>query len=297
MWSLSQDIYSVVWFQDTETHGQWCMWVNSRGLSVNLSWIHPEWRKRQGDGAKDGEKRVCPAKWLSRSLESDEWQIRCQLTERSLWLPALHRWSLSDTHTSEAVQPRWVIALCIKQVNLCRKNNTIWLWQTFPITRIALVLNRKTISQPTHSGLVFMFGSLRYCTIIQCPVCDLSFATLHAKKWPHAHTAMTPDEWALRWTLCVCPRSVSLCWSLKGVVNLSLMNWCCFQEGGRLNKCAIVRLARPLYVWLVLLFHSLTQEQRETTYSCQSEFQFTLIIRAYCQTINYKRRVCKAKNA
>ncbi len=172
----------------------WQTWVWATRIKVCVS-TALAWRwtlgytlcggRRKGKGReRDGEKRVWPAKWLSRSpsLLSDKsnanWQSALWLQIH--WLPPPHRWSLSHTHTHThthttqqhtrptrahtcahidktyaAVQPQWVIALCIKQVNLCRKNNTIWVWQTFLITHSESIFNRKTATQITLSFFFF----------------------------------------------------------------------------------------------------------------------------------------------
>lgn len=67
-------------------------------------------RKRERQTERDGEKQVWPAKWLSRSpsLLSDKsnasWQSALWLQIH--WLPWLHRWSLSHTHTRTHAHPR-----------------------------------------------------------------------------------------------------------------------------------------------------------------------------------------------
>lgn len=177
----------------------WKTWVLATRIKVCVStlvacrwtlWIHLVWREKKRErqrGERDGEQRVWPAKWLSQSpsLLSDKsnanWQSALWL--RIHWLPPLHRWSLSHTcmhthatqqhnqppvhtHTSTTggtAQPQWVIALCIKQVNLCRKNNAIWVWQTFLITHRESIFNSK--NNNTNHTFFFFLSLFFFCII------------------------------------------------------------------------------------------------------------------------------------
>jgi len=113
------------------------------------------------------------ARWVSQpEPESAEWQIKCQLTERTLAPNSLapsttqvvfvshsNTPSRANTHTSATCGLNWWLLSALKRL-ICKKNNSIWVWQTFLLTHSDSIINRKTATQITLF-LFFIFKIVR----------------------------------------------------------------------------------------------------------------------------------------
>lgn len=198
------------------SHALWGMCVNSAGLEMN-SWIHLVWReKKKGkaekemDGSRCGllrESAVVQLCWVTNQTAIDRVNSGSRFTGSfhcTGGLTHAHAGTQQHIHPSRP-RPQRLIIPRVKEVDLYRKNNASWARQTFLIAYGDSSLNKKTST---------IINSLPYellrdtVSFVLCPVCDLAVAAQHARIWLHPHTTMTFDEWALRWTQCVCPRSV-----------------------------------------------------------------------------------------